>query len=322
MTRSATTVGVLVGDGAPMLEVAVAPRVFGIDQAGRGGPRFDVRVAGEYSRPLGTTAGISIGAPHPLDALDEAGLLIVPGWRPPTGPPVGADVLDLLRNAHRDGATVVGLCLGAFVLAEAGLLDGRRATTHWHYLAEFADRFPAVEVVDDALYVDEGTVVTSAGSAAGLDACLHLLRRDHGPDAANAAARALVVAPQRPGGQAQFVERPVPQFHTGDAVADAMRHAVEHLDDPALDVAGLAAVARLSRRTFDRRFRETTGCSPLQWLLHQRVLHAQHILSTTDLDIDAVARASGFTDGVAMRPHFRRIVGVPPQSYRVSFRTE
>ncbi|GAB1644926.1 helix-turn-helix domain-containing protein [Krasilnikovia sp. MM14-A1259] len=304
-----------------MLEVAVAPRVFGIDQTGRGGPRFDVRVAGEHPHPLGTTAGISIGTPHPLAALDEAGLLIVPGWRPPTGAPVGADVLDLLRTAHRDGATVVGLCLGAFVLAEAGLLDGRRATTHWHYLAAFADRFPAVEVVDDALYVDEGTIVTSAGSAAGLDACLHLLRRDHGPDAANAAARALVVAPQRAGGQAQFVERPVPQFHTGDAITDAMRHAVEHLSDPALDVAALAATAHLSRRTFDRRFRETTGCSALQWLLHQRVLRAQHILSTTDLDIDSVARASGFTDGMTMRPHFRRIVGVAPQSYRTSFRT-
>jgi transcriptional regulator GlxA family with amidase domain len=313
-------VGVLIGDGAPMLEVAVAPRVFGIDQTARGGPRFDVRTAGEHSGPLGTTAGISISAPYPLAALDEAGLIIVPGWRAPGGAPVEPNVLDLLRRAHRDGATVVGLCVGAFVLAEAGLLDGRRGTTHWRHLTEFADRFPGVEVVDDALYVDEGTVITSAGSAAGLDACLHLLRRDHGPDAANTAARALVVAPQRAGGQAQFVERPVPRLPTGDAIADAIRYALDRVDDPQLDVAELAAAAHLSRRTFDRRFRETTGCSPLQWLLHQRILRAQHILSTTGLDIDAVARASGFTDGVVMRPHFRRIVGVPPQSYRASFR--
>ena len=210
--------------------------------------------------------------------------------------------------------------MGAFVLAEAGLLDGRRATTHWRHLSEFADRFPEVEVVDDALYVDEGTVVTSAGSAAGLDACLHLLRRDHGPDAASTAARALVVAPQRAGGQSQFVERPVPPLPTGDAIADAMRYALDRIDDPHLDVADLAAAARQSRRTFDRRFRATTGCSPLQWLLHQRILRAQHILSATGLDVEAVARASGFADGVAMRPHFRRVVGVPPQAYRASFR--
>ena len=311
--------GVLIGDHAPMLEVAVAPRVFGIDQSGRGGPRFDVRTAGERSGPLSTTAGISINAPYPLAALEEAGLIIVPGWRAPGGAPVEPSVLDLLHRAHRDGATIVGLCVGAFVLAEAGLLDGRRATTHWRHLTEFADRFPGVEVAGNALFVDEGTVLTSAGSAAGLDACLHLLHRDHGPDAANTAARALVVAPQRAGGQAQFIERPVPRLPTTDAIADAMRYALDRVDDPRLGVAELAAAAHHSRRSFDRRFRETTGCSPLQWLLHQRILRAQHILSTTDLDIDAVARASGFTDGVAMRPHFRRIVGVPPQAYRASF---
>lgn len=319
MSRSSTTVGILVGDGAPILEVAVAPRVFGIDQSGRGGPRFDVRVAGEHAGPLGTTAGISISPPYPLAALDDAGLLIVPGWRAPNGAPVAPQVLDLLRSAHRDGATVVGLCLGAFVLAEAGLLDGRRATTHWHHLGQLRDRFPGVEVVEDALFVDEGRVVTSAGSAAGLDACLHLLRRDHGPAAANTAARALVVAPQRPGGQAQFIERPVPRVGAGDAVGTAMQYALEHLDNPALGISELAATAHLSRRTFDRCFRQTTGRSPLQWLLHQRVLHAQHLLSTTDITVDAVARASGFADGVALRPHFRRIVGVPPQSYRSSF---
>ncbi|GGQ81030.1 GlxA family transcriptional regulator [Couchioplanes azureus] len=320
MTRSPTTVGVLIGDGAPLMEVGVAPRVFGIDQSRRGGPRFDVRVASEHGRPIATTAGIALHAPHPPAALDEAGVVIVPAWREPGGAPVEEEILDLLRRAHREGAVVVGLCLGAFVLAEAGLLDGRRATTHWWHLREFADRYPRVEVAADALFVDEGTIVTSAGSAAGLDACLHLLRRDHGPDAANTVARALVVAPQRAGGQAQFVERPVPELRTGDAIADAMRYALDRLADTGLDVAGLAGAAHLSRRTFDRRFRETTGCSPLQWLIHQRVLHAQQLLSTTGLDVDAVARASGFADGVTMRPHFRRIVGVPPQSYRAAFR--
>ena len=320
MTRSPYTVGVLIGDGAAILEVAVAPRVFGFDHSGRGGPRFVLRTAGEHEGPLATTGGIAISAPDPLAALDEAGVVVIPGWRPPGGPPVAPEVLGLLRRAHADGATVVGLCLGAFVLAEAGLLDGRRATTHWQFLDAFADRFPAVRVVPDALFVDEGALVTSAGSAAGLDACLHLLRRDHGPETANATARALVVAPQRAGGQAQFVEQPVPRLGAGDTVTAAMRYALEHLDDRTLDVARLAAVARLSRRSFDRRFRGAAGCSPLQWLLHQRVLRAQELLSSTDVPIDAVARASGFTDGVALRPHFRRIVGVPPQAYRVSFR--
>jgi transcriptional regulator GlxA family with amidase domain len=214
---------------------------------------------------------------------------------------------------------VVGLCMGAFVLAEAGLLDGRRATTHWRYLAEFADRHPGVTLVPDALYVDEGSVVTSAGSAAGLDACLHLLRREHGPEAANAVARALVVAPHRAGGQAQFVERPVPPAPGGDPINQAIRYALEHLDDQGLDVTRLAAAVCLSRRSFDRRFRYATGCSPLQWLLTQRVLRAQQVLTSTDLDIDAVARASGFSDAVALRPHFRRVVGVAPRAYRASF---
>jgi transcriptional regulator GlxA family with amidase domain len=321
MPRDPATVGILVGDGAPILEVAVAPRVFEIDHSGRGGPRFDVRTAGERPGPLSTSAGIALHPPYPLTDLDLAGLIVIPGWRLPGGAPIAPGVLGALRRAHDDGATVVGLCLGAFVLAEAGLLDGRRATTHWRYLREFAAGFPRVDVVEDALFVDEGRIVTSAGSAAGLDACLHLLRRDHGPETANATARALVVAPQRAGGQAQFVEQPVPPLEAGDAVSDAMRHALEHLDDQALDVARMAAVACLSRRSFDRRFRAAAGCSPLQWLLHQRVLRAQQILSTSDLPIDAVARACGFADGVTMRPHFRRVVGVPPQSYRGSFRS-
>ncbi|GAA0465112.1 AraC family transcriptional regulator [Paractinoplanes deccanensis] len=321
MTRGRTTIGVLIGDGASILEVAVAPRVFEIDHGPRGGPTFELLTAGERPGPLATTGGIALHAPHPLAALDRAGVVIVPGWRRPGGPPVAAPVLASLRRAYEEGATVVGLCLGAFVLAEAGLLDGRRATTHWVCLPEFAARFPRVDVVHDALFVDEGPVITSAGSAAGLDACLHLLRREHGPAVANATARALVVAPQRAGGQAQFVEQPVPPMADDDPITTAMRYALEHLDDTGLDIDRLAAAARLSRRSFDRRFRETAGSSPLQWLLHQRVLRAQHVLSTTDLPMNAVARASGFTDGVAMRPHFRRMVGVPPQSYRDSFRT-
>jgi transcriptional regulator GlxA family with amidase domain len=319
--RSPTTVGVVFGQDVELLELAVAPRVFGMDLSARGGPRFDVVTAGEHPGPLRSTAGVGLVPTHTLDSLGSAGILIVPGWRDPELPaPIAPGVLRAVRAAHEEGAIVVGLCLGAFVLAEAGLLEGRRATTHWRYTAELAARHPATEVLHDVLYVDEGQVITSAGSAAGIDACLHLLRREHGSEAANAAARALVVAPHRTGGQAQFVEHPVPATRDGDAVSEAMAFALEHLAETRLDIDTVAAHVHLSRRSFDRHFRRSTGLSPLQWVLQQRVLRAQHLLETTTLDVDAVARGSGFSDAVAMRPHFRRLVGVPPQTYRAGFR--
>ena len=319
--RSPTTVGVVFGHDAPLLELAVPPRVFGIDLSSRGGPRFDVVTVPERPGPVRSTAGVGLVATHSIDALDTAGVVIVPGWRDPLDErPVAPGVLDALRSAYDDGAIVVGLCGGAFVLGEAGLLDGRRATTHWRHTELLATRHPTTEVVRDVLYVDEGRILTSAGSAAGIDACLHLLRREHGAAAANAAARTLVVAPHRAGGQAQFVEHPVPATSDGDPVGEAMAHALDRLDDASLDINALAAHVHLSRRTFDRRFRQRTGLSPLQWLLQQRVLRAQQLLESTTLDIDAVARRCGFSDAVSLRPHFRRIVGVPPQAYRATFR--
>lgn len=322
MARDFDTIGVIIGDGAPLLELSVPPRVFGIDQSGRGGPRFDVVTATERADGITSTAGIRVQAPHPMTAIGAAGVVIVPGWREPGGPPPAPEVVAAVRTAYDDGATVVGLCLGAFVLAAAGVLDGRRATTHWRHTAELARAHPAVDVVDDVLFVDEGRVVTSAGSAAGIDTCLHLLRREHGSAAANAVARALVVAPQRSGGQAQFVEHPVPAPRDGGDVAAALAAALDRLGDEALAVDDLAATVHMSRRTFDRRFRAATGCSPLQWLVTQRLLRAQQLLEDSDLPVDAVARRSGFHDAVAMRPHFRRFVGVSPHAYRNTFRGE
>jgi transcriptional regulator GlxA family with amidase domain len=319
--RAPTTVGVLFGQGVELLELAVPPRVFGIDLSSRGGPRFDVITAAERPGSVRTTGGIELVPTHPIGSLAAAGIVIVPGWRDPADQtPVAPEVLDALRDAYDEGAIVVGLCLGAFVLAGAGLLDGRSATTHWRHTDTLAARYPSANVVHDVLYVDEGRVITSAGSAAGIDACLHILRREHGAEAANAAARALVVAPHRAGGQAQFIEYPVPPVRDGDAVSDAMGYALNRLADAELDINSIAAHVHLSRRTFDRRFRTQTGVSPLQWLLQQRVLRAQHLLETTTLHIDAVARRCGFNDAVALRPHFRRLVGVPPQAYRASFR--
>jgi transcriptional regulator GlxA family with amidase domain len=222
-----------------------------------------------------------------------------------------------LRIAYDEGAIVVGLCLGAFVLAEAGLLEGRSATTHWRHTDTLAARYPSTKVAHDVLYVDEGQVITSAGSAAGIDACLHILRREHGAEAANAAARALVVAPHRAGGQAQFMETPLPPSGE-DAFASTTAWALENLDQP-LTVDELAARSHMSRRTFTRRFRARMGASPLQWLLQQRTLRAQRLLETTDLPIEAVAHRSGFGSAVALRSHFQAALGTSPREYRVAF---
>ena len=318
-SRDPDTLAVVLGDGVPMFEAAVPARVFGVSVPTRGLRARTVLVVSEHDAPVTTTAGVQLSAPHPLAADARAGTVVVPGWRPLGEEQVATPVLEALQQARDEGAVVVGLCLGAFVLAAAGLLDGLRATTHWAHTAELAAAYPQVDVDGDVLYVDEGQVLTSAGSAAGIDACLHLLRRQSGPEAAVAAARSLVVAPQRAGGQAQYVDRPVPAFEGGDPVSDLLAYAVAHLDDPDLHVESLAAKAQMTRRTFDRRFREVTGSSALQWLTAQRVIRAQELLEQTELPVDQVARCVGFSDAVALRPHFRRVVGVPPQTYRKTF---
>ncbi|MGK5551380.1 helix-turn-helix domain-containing protein [Actinomadura kijaniata] len=312
--RDPRVFAVLCFDRAPMFETSVPFSVFGGNE-----PRFEVRAVAGDPGPLTSSAGIVLHAPHGLDALDGAGTVVVPSWRLGDGPPP-EPVLAALRAAHADGATVVGLCRGAFVLAAAGLLDGRRATTHWRFAPALATAYPRVRVDPAVLFVDEGSIVTSAGTAAGIDACLHLVRREFGAAAAGSIARRMVVPPQRSGGQAQYIERPVPDVGGDDPLAEVLEYAVRNLHDAGLDVDALARRAHLSRRSFDRRFREATGTSPLRWLLAQRVLHAQRLLESTDLPVDAVARRVGFANGVALRPHFRRVVGVAPQPYRDTFR--
>jgi len=317
--RDPDTVAVILGEGAPLLEAAIPLRVFDLDLSSRGIRPYRVLAVGERLGRLATTAGVRLEAPFGLADVARAGIVVVPGWRAPSGEATSSAVLDALTRAYDDGALIVGLCLGSFVLADAGLLRGRAATTHWRYADELA-AYPGVTVHPDVLYVDEGQVVTSAGSAAGLDACLHVVRRQRGADAAAAIARALVVAPHRAGGQTQFVEQPIPRAGRGDPMGGVLDHALAHLDDPGLDVDALAQQAHMSRRTFDRQFRAATGCSPLQWLLQQRVLRAQRALEVSDLGVDEVARSVGFADAVSLRPHFRRVVGVAPQTYRESFR--
>ena len=319
--RDPLTVAVVMFDGAPMFETSVPISVFGADRTDTGVPRFTVLPVAGDPGPLTTTAGIRLEATHDLDALRSAGTVVVPSWRDPAERPP-EQALAALRAAHRDGTTIVGLCLGTFVLAAAGLLEGRRAATHWMYAPVLAAAYPGISVDASALFVDDGDILTSAGTAAGIDACLHLVRRTFGAHVANAIARRMVVPPQRTGGQAQYIERPLPESDTANPLTAVLAYAMERLADEDLDVNALSAQAFMSRRSFDRQFRKTTGSSPLQWLLSQRIMHAQQLLETTDLNVDAVARQAGFASAVALRPHFRRVVGVAPQVYRDSFRRQ
>jgi transcriptional regulator GlxA family with amidase domain len=317
----ARTVGVVVFDGVSPFHLGVPCGVFGEDRRDAGLPPHRVLVCSDGARPVATSAGFVVDVPHDLDALRRAGTVIVPTWRDPSESPP-EPILDAIRRAHRRGARVVGLCLGAFVLAASGVLDGRPATTHWLYVDELSRRFPSIEVHADQLYVDDGDVITSAGTAAAIDCCLHLVRRDHGAEVANGVARRMVTPPHRAGGQAQFIEHPVANAEppgSDEALRSTMAWAAEHLDEP-LGVDRLAARAHMSRRSFSRHFREVTGTTPLQWILRQRIELAQRLLETSDRPVEHVATAAGFGSAVAMRQHFHRSVGTSPQGYRRAFR--
>jgi transcriptional regulator GlxA family with amidase domain len=263
-----------------------------------------------------TETGFDVVVPHGLEALDRADTVVVPGigdraW------PLPAAALDALRAAAGRGARVASICTGAFVLAAAGLLDGRRATTHWRYAGLLAREFPRVTVDPDVLYVDDGDVLTSAGVGAGVDLCLHIVRRDFGAAAANAVARRMVVAAHRDGGQAQYVERPLPAGDGGLAGTRAWME--ERLAEP-LTVEEMARHAGYSERSFARRFRAETGTTPLQWLIGRRVAEAQRLLEGTECSVEEVATRCGFGGAVALRQHFGRVVGTAPSAYRRTFR--
>lgn len=314
----ARTIAVVAFDGISPFHLTVPCVVFAEDRREIGMPRFDVRVCGVERRRLATSAGFAIEAPHGLDGLAGAGIVIVPSWRDPNERPP-EKLLAALRSARERGARVIGLCLGAFVLAEAGLLDGRRATTHWAWAEAFAQRFPQVELDAGALYVDEGDVLTSAGTAAGIDCCLHLVREQLGAELANRLARRLVVSPHRPGGQAQFIEQPVARDGGGDRLRAALDWAARRIDEP-LTLKQLAARSAMSTRTFTRRFRAATGTTFKQWLIDQRLTRARRLLEATDLPVERVASDAGFGTALSMRLHFASSVGTSPLAYRRSFR--
>lgn len=301
-------------------DAAIAPLLLGnaVDAADR--PLYEVTVAGLTRDPVLTSAGYAITPAADATALATAQTVIVPGTR------IACARIDgVLSGSLRDAfdliapdARLVSICTGAFVLGAAGVLDGRPATTHWAFAGAFRALYPRVCLDENRLFIDDGDVLTSAGLAAGLDLCLHLIRRDHGSAAANRVARYCVVPPWRDGGQAQFIERPVPEA-AQQSTTYARDWALAHLGEP-LNVATLAAEARMSVRTFNRRFREETGRSPGAWLIERRVEHARHLLESTDLPIDDVAHQAGLGSGSTLRQHLRASVGLAPAAYRRTFR--
>jgi transcriptional regulator GlxA family with amidase domain len=303
-------IAVLALDGVVAFDLATPPQVF----CSITPPRYEPVVCGP-APTVRAAHGFGIAVAAGLEALERAQTVIVPGVQRHDG--FDPAVLDALRAAAARGARMASICTGAFVLAAAGLLDGRRATTHWRHVDELRERFPRVRVEPGVLYVDEGDLLTSAGVAAGIDLCLHLLRSDHGAAVANEAARRMVVAPHRDGGQAQFIDRPLPPAaHAGlEATRQWM---LERLDQP-LTVADCARHAGFAPRSFARRFRAETGTTPLQWLLAQRVLAARRRLEQTDEPVETIAARCGFGTATALREHFRRACATTPSAYRAAF---
>ena len=308
-------VAVVVYDGVNAFELGVACEVFGnTDMAEFGIGWYRLSVCGPG--PVTVDAGFQLQPAHGLARIGRAGTVVVPPTQHPGRVP--AEVIGALQRAHARGCRIISLCTGAFVLAEAGLLDGRRATTHWTECEDLARRYPEVSVDPDVLYVDEGDILTSAGSAASIDLCLHVVRHDYGAEIAGQLARQLVVPPQRDGGQAQFIDSPMAVFEDSDLFADTVAWVQGHLNEP-LTVADLAARSAMSPRTFARRFLATTGTTPHQWLQRQRVQLAQQLLEGSDLPVEVVAERSGFCTAGNLRKHFNRVVLTSPQAYRRAF---
>ncbi len=300
----------------PLFEFSIAVEIFGLDRPEMGPDWYQFKVASFDGKPARTTAGLHVVADAGIEVMEDAGTVIIPGW--PMSKPVPQRLSDLLVRAHNRGARILTICSGVAVLAAAGLLAGRRATTHWQYTNHMRATYPDIEIVPDVLYVDEGQILTSAGSAAGIDLCLHLIRRDFGPEAANKVARRLVIPPHRDGGQAQFIERAVPIVYESDRLGpllDRMRtdlHKEHRISD-------LARQAGMSERTFLRRFSEATGTTPAKWLLMARLNEARDHLESSDISVEEIAARAGFGTTTNLRHHFREHLNTTPTAYRQTF---
>ncbi|HET7328558.1 MAG TPA: helix-turn-helix domain-containing protein [Nocardioidaceae bacterium] len=309
-------VATLAYDGVAPFELGVLCEAWGIDRSDSGGPTFDFAVCAPEPGRVATSMGFALEVEHGLERLVEADLVTLPAM--PRDEPTPGVVIEALQAAVARGARVLSVCSGAFTLGDAGLLDGRDCTTHWRYTCELEERYPKARVHCDVLYVDADPIITSAGSAAGLDACLHLIRKEFGARAARSVARRMVVPPHREGGQAQFIETPVALPQQADSLAPVLTWMTRHLDTD-MPVAELARRAAMSPRTFARRFRAETGTTPHQWMTAQRLLLAERLLEESDAPIEAVASRSGFGNAAALRHHFVAARGTTPQAFRRTF---
>lgn len=310
-------VAVLAYSGMATFELGIVVELFGLPR-----PEFSqwyrFKVCALEPGALPATGGLAITPTYGIGALSRAGTIVIPGWRTGQEPP--PRLVRILQRAHARGARLVSICSGAFVIAATGLLDGRRATTHWRYASKLAEMFPKIGVEPDVLYVDEGDVLTSAGSAAGIDLCLHIIRKDFGEHVANQVARRLVVYPHRDGGQAQFVERAVPKDDS-PWLATLLDWTEKHLEEE-ISVERLAKQAGMSKRTLSRRFAERAGTSPVEWLIGLRVARAKQLLEKTTRSIDEVAAQTGFRSAPTLRHHFRERLETSPAAYRSHFRAK
>lgn len=316
--REVHDIAIVLYEGFTVFELGLVCEIFGDERwVAPGDPWYRLFVCGENSIPVTSDSGFQILVPHGLDVLERVDTVIVaPTYRPFDIP---ERVFHELRRAHARGCRMLSLCGGAFVLAEAGLLDGRRVATHWTECDELARRYPDLLVDPSVLFVDDGDILTGAGSAAGIDLCLHVVRQDYGSEVATRLARQLVVPPQRDGGQAQYIDRPLPELDDSDLLSDTVAWMQDHLSEP-LSVGDLSIRAAMSTRTFARRFQAATGTTPHRWLQAQRVRLAQRLLESTDAPIEIVAAQSGFSTAANLRKHFGRMVRTSPQGYRQAFR--
>jgi transcriptional regulator GlxA family with amidase domain len=308
---------VLAFEGVSLFQLSIPSVVLSGGNGMAGLPHYDLRYCAQTTGRIRSEQGVVIEVLDGLQAMREADVIIVPGWSDPEVP-APAELTQALRQAHEKGKLIVGLCLGAFVLGDAGLLDGREATTHWVARDVFARRFPQALFRPDVLYVADDNIITSAGTVAAIDCCLNLVRERHGFEAANHLARLLITPPHRPGGQAQYIERPVPQSPSDNRLSGVLEWARENLSEP-LSLDTLANVANMSRRTFTRRFRETTGTTVTKWLIAERVSRAQQLLEATDMSVECITAEVGFGTTLSLRQHFAAQLGTSPSNYRRSF---
>lgn len=309
-----TNVAVLAFDGVTPFELGILCEAFGIDRTDDGVPAIDFAVCAESDRPLQTSMGFTMQASHGLDRVAKADLVGIPAIKEHEASPA---VLRAIRDAHDRGARLLSVCSGAFILGEAGLLDGQECTTHWMHTERLQRRFPKAKVIPEVLYVDSGQVITGAGSAAGLDAALHVWRQEHGAAVASTVARRAVVPPHRDGGQAQFIARAVPDCQA-ETLGSLLTWVLENLREPH-SVESLAREAHMSARTFARRFRDETGTTPHSWITAQRLAAAEELLETTEHPVEWIATEVGFGNAATLRHHFQRSRGVSPQQYRRTF---